>query len=138
MIYKKENGDYKDHARHKESMKMQQAIKLLKDLPEKFDLIKEDMLKDMSDAYFDAESTYEGVIKKTEEKVKQRGLNTLYMSTKISNKHSINTLKKKEEKPIEKSIKKYWDIKKEILDIIKQANPKLTGDIMDHEILKKK
>merc|ERR1712030_106002 len=29
-------------------------------------------------------------------------------------------------------------VKKEILDIIKNSNPKLTGDIMDHEILKKK
>merc|ERR1712030_112119 len=57
-----------------------------------------------------------------------------YMTTKISNKPSTNTLKRREAKPIEK----HWDIKKEILDTIKQANPKLTGDIMDHENLRKK
>merc|ERR1712030_247476 len=56
------------------------------------------------------------------------------MATKISNKPSINTLKRKEVKPNGK----HWDIKKEILDTIKQANPKLTGDIMEHANLRKK
>jgi len=96
------------------------------------------MIKDMSNAFYDANSTYEGVIKDTEEKVSQRGLNTLYMSTKISEKHTIHAVKKEEAKPIKNSFDNKRDVKKEILDIIKHTTPKLTGDIMDHEILKKK
>merc|ERR1712105_507169 len=84
-------------------MKIQSATNMLKNLPEKFDLIKEDPIKDMSDAYFDAESTYEKVIEKTEEKVKQRGLNMLYMATKISKeqtrKPAIYTIQRKERIP---------------------------------------
>merc|ERR1712074_70673 len=114
------------------------GVNLLKQLPEKFDLIKEDMIKDMSNAFYNANATYEGVIKDTEEKVSQRGLNTLYMSTNISEKHKIHALKKEEAKPIKNSIDNKRDVKKEILDIIRNSNPKLTGDIMDHVILKKK
>ena len=119
-------------------MKIQSATNLLKNLPDKFDLIRDDMLKDMSDAYFDAETTYEKVIEKTEEKVKNRGLNMLYSATRISKeqtrKPAIYTMQRKERIPGWK-IK---DIKKEILDIIKHANPKLTGDIMNNVSFKKK
>ena len=138
MIYKKEDGEYKDYIRHKESMKMQSATNLLKNLPDKFDVIRDDMLKDMSDAYFDAETTYEKVIEKTEEKVKNRGLNMLYTATGISNeqtrKPAIYAMQRKERIPGGKN----RDVKKEILDIIKHANPKLTGDIMNNISLKKK
>ena len=119
-------------------MKMQSAANLLKELPAKFDVLRDDMLKDMSDAYFDTETNYEKVIEKAEERIRNRGLNMLYMATGISTeqtkKPAIHTANRKQRITDWRT----RNTKQEIFEIIKHANPKLTGDIMDNEILKNK
>ena len=77
MIYKSENGEIKDYVKHKESMKMQLAVNLLEELPNKFDTLRYDILSDMSNEYFDPETNYEKVIEKAEKRIRERGLTML-------------------------------------------------------------
>merc|ERR1711874_389911 len=86
MMYKNESGEIKDYVKHKESMKMQSAFNLLKELPDKFDALRHEIMTDMSNAFFDPETNYEEVIEKAEKRIKERGLIILYMATKISTK----------------------------------------------------
>ena len=86
MIYKSENGEIKDYKKLKAAMKMQSAFNLLGELPEKFDALKNEILTDMSNAYFDQDITYEEVVEKAEKRIQKRGFIMLYTATKISTK----------------------------------------------------
>ena len=88
MVYKSKVGELKDFEMNKKSMKIMSAVKLIKNLPSKFDELKYELQNDMSDAFFDPEVKYEDVIKATENKARERGQIMLYSETKITKKHN--------------------------------------------------
>ena len=47
-------------------MKLMSAFNLIKELPDKFDPLKHEIMSDMSNAFFDPETSYEEVIEKAE------------------------------------------------------------------------
>ena len=98
MAYKNESGEIKDYEMHKRSMKILSAIKLTKQLPNKFSEIKYELETNMSDAYFNPKTKYEDIIKETEKKVIERGQFMLYSETKIQEKKELQepTRKKRE------------------------------------------
>ena len=99
MAYKNESGEVKDYEMHKKSMKILSALKLTKQLPDKFSEIKYDLETNMSDAYYNPEIKYEDIIKEIERKIISRGQFMLYSETKIQEEKALKepeTKKKKE------------------------------------------
>ena len=88
MVYKNENGSIKDFEMNKKSMKIMSAVKLIEKLPETFEPVKQKLLNDMSNAFFDPEIQYENVVKEAEEEAAYRGLTVIFSETKI--KKTIN------------------------------------------------
>ena len=84
-VYKNENGSIKDYEMNKKSMKIMSAVKLIEELPETFEPVKQKLLNYMSNAFFDPEIPYEDVVKETEEEAANRGLTVIFSETKIKN-----------------------------------------------------
>ena len=65
------------------------AFKLIKELPETFEPIKQKLLNDMSNAFFNPEILYEDIVKEAEEEAKERGQTVIFSETKIKKQSTI-------------------------------------------------
>ena len=115
MVYKNENGSIKDYEMNKKSMKIMSAVKLIEELPETFEPVKQKLLNDMSNAFFDPEIQYENVVKEAEDEAACRGLTVIFSETKIKQQSTIP--QHQNPKKIHKK-----DGRKAILEYIKENN----------------
>ena len=81
-------------------MKIMTAVKLVKSLPNQFNVLKDELQSDLSDAYFNPETKYEDIIEGTEIRIKERGLFLLYSETNIPKNKMRNNNQQKQKRKI--------------------------------------
>ena len=59
------------------------AFKLIKELPETFEPIKQNLVNDMSNAFFNPEILYEDIVKEAEEEARTKGQMVIFSETKV-------------------------------------------------------
>jgi hypothetical protein len=90
-LYINNKGEMKEYTKNIDSAKICSATKLVKELPEKFDLIQFELQENLSNAYYETHESFEEIIEKFEKTIKHRGLNTLYTATKINIEKNLPT-----------------------------------------------
>ena len=100
-VYRNENGSIKDFEMNKKSMKIMSAFKLVRQLPETFEPIKQNLLTSMSNAFFNPELKYANLVKEAEKGAEANGQMNKFSEQKIpKQKNEISNNDKKNNKDI--------------------------------------
>merc|ERR1712030_205738 len=128
-LYTKKNGDLAEYRKNVDSAKIQSAMKLARELPKQFDQIQFELQKDLSNAYYETHESFEDVVEKLEHLIKNRGLNTLYTTTKIMIKKNLSPWWSQEQQKNENGNQAKQRKKKENQNTSAVVNKKLTKDL---------
>merc|ERR1712030_194210 len=128
-LYTNKNGDLAEYRKNLDSAKIQSAIKLARELPKQFDQIQFELQKDLSNAYYETHEGFEDVVEKLEHLIKNRGLNTLYTTTKIILKKNLSPWWSQEQLGNENGNQAKQRKKKENQNTSTILNKKLTKDL---------
>merc|ERR1711984_30854 len=128
-LYTKKNGELAEYKKNVDSAKIQSAMKLARELPKQFDQIQFDLQKDLSNAYYETHESFEDVVKKLEHLIKNRGLNTLYTTTKIMIKKNLSPWWSQEQQKNENGNQAKQRKKKEDQNTSTIVDKKLTKDL---------
>merc|ERR1712105_432919 len=128
-LYMNRNGDLAEYRKNLDSAKIQSAIKLARELPKQFDQIQFELQKDLSNAYYETHESFEDVVEKLEHLIKNRGLNTLYTTTKIILKKNLSPWWSQEQIRNENGNQAKQRKKKENQNTSTAVNKKLTKDL---------
>ena len=128
LVYESTNGEIKEYKKNRDSAKIYSATKLARKLPSEFDPIQFELQKNLANAYYDTHESFEDIIEKLEKIIKERGLSTLYSTTKIK-------IKPVGPKPIPPDKQMNEKVGRNLILQYLKSNKDLTGEITDDETL---
>ena len=125
-VFRHENGSIKDFEMNKNSMKIMSAFKLVRQLPETFEPIRQNLMNDMSNAFYNPEITYASLVKEAEKRAKATGQMNIFSEYKIP--EQKNGLSRYDRKVFKKGITDQQEPKDERKALLKYITDNDTGE----------
>jgi len=125
-VFRSEDGSIKDFEMNKNSMKIMSAFKLIRQLPETFEPIRQNLMNDMSNAFYNPEITYASLVKEAEKRAKATGQMNIFSEYKIP--EQTNGLSRYDRKVFKKGITDQQEPKDERKALLKYITDNNTGE----------